>query len=273
MIRLFLLTLFCFSWSVAAEPMRIVSYSPGATQTLIDLNCSSQIVAVTKWCPLPDQHLASRDCDVFNPDLEKLLQKKPTLVILPRLANPLWADRCRQAGLNVLVLSPENKNSVYEDVRLIGEAVHQEKLASSLISTLEKPQHTKPTKKLLLIWDGMMAGENSYLAGPLENVGYYLPVSDVTWIKCDWEMIAKSNPDVILWINNNPVDGPITLSTDHLHDFEKLPAVREISAVKNKKVFSTNSGCNWLPSSSLLNACLKMNKLLADNDLEHYLTK
>jgi iron complex transport system substrate-binding protein len=273
MIRQFLLTLSCFSWAVAAEPMRIVSYSPGATQTLIDLNCAPQIVAATKWCPLPAQHLASRDCDVFNPDLEKLLQKKPSLVILPRLANPLWAERCRQAGLKVLILSPESKNSVCDDVRLIGEAVRQEKLASGFISALEKSQCTKPNKKLLLIWDGMMAGKNSYLAGPLENVGYDLPFADVTWIKCDWEMIAQSNPDIILWINNNPVDGPITLSTDHLRDFAKLPAVREINAVKNKKVFSTNSGCNWLPSSSLFNACLKMNKLLTDNDLEHYLTK
>jgi len=272
MIRQFLLTLFCFSWAVAAEPMRIVSYSPGATQTLVNLNCAPEIVAATKWCPLPAQHPASRDCDVFNPDLEKLLQKKPSLVILPRLANPLWAERCRQAGLKVLVLSPESRNSVGDDVRLIGEAVHQEKLASDFISALEKPQQTKP-KKLLLIWDGMMAGKNSYLAGPLAKVGYDLPLADVTWMKCDWEMIAQYNPDIILWINNNPIDGPITLSPEHLREFSDLPAVREVSAVKNKKVFSTNSGCNWLPSSSLLSACSKMNKLFTDNDLEHYLTK
>ena len=272
MIRQFLLTLLFFSWAGAAEPMRIASFSPGATQTLIDLNCASQIVAATKWCPLPVQHSASRDCDVFNPDLEKLLQKKPTLVILPRLANPLWADRCRKAGLKVLVLSPENKNSVCDDVSLIGEAVRQENLARDLISRLENTQRTS-SKKLLVIWDGMMAGKNSYLAGPLERVGYDLPFPDMTWIKCDWEMIAQFNPDIILWINNEPVDGPIDLSADHLRDFEDLPAVRQVNAVKNKKIFSTNSGRNWLPSSSLFNACSKMNKLITTNDLEHYLTK
>ncbi len=272
MIRQFLLTLLCFSWATATEPMRIASYSPGATQTLIDLNCAAQIVAATMWCPLPTEHSASRDCDVFNPDLEKLLQKKPTLVILPRLANPLWADRCRQAGLKVLVLSSETKNSVSEDVRLMGEAVHQEKLANDLISELEK-KRSSSSKKLLVIWDGMMAGKNSYLAGPLERNGFDFPFPDSTWIKCEWEMIAHFNPDVILWINNNPSDGPIALSPEHLSEFTKLPAVREVNAVKNKKVFSTNSGCNWLPSSSLFNACLKMNKLLTTSDLEHYLTK
>jgi ABC-type Fe3+-hydroxamate transport system substrate-binding protein len=272
MIRQFLLMLLCFSGAGATEPLRIASYSPGASQTLIDLNCASEIVAATQWCPLPAQHSASRDCDVFNPDLEKLLEKKPTLVILPRLANPLWADRCRQAGLKVLVLSPESRNSVSEDVRLIGKAVCQENLANHLILALEKNQPPS-SKKLLVIWDGMMAGKNSYLAGPLEKSGFALPFPDSTWIKCDWEMIAQYNPDIILWINNNPVDGPITLSTEHWSEFAKLPAVRAISAVKNKRVFSTNSGCNWLPSSSLYDACLKMNKLLTDNDLEHYLTK
>ena len=272
MIRQFLLVLCCFNGAMAGEPMRIVSYSPGATQTLIDLNSSAQIVAATKWCPLPAGHSASRDCDVFNPDLEKLLQKKPTLVILPRLANPLWADRCRQSGLKVLVLSPESKTSVTEDVRLIGEAVHQEDLARDLISRLEKPQRT-PTKKLLVIWDGMMAGKNSYLAGPLEKLGYDFPFPNTTWTKCDWEIITQFNPDIILWINNNPLDGPISLSANHLSDLEALPAVREVNAVRNKKVYSTYSGCNWLPSSSLFSACSKMTKLLDAHNLEGNLTK
>jgi len=272
MIRKFILAIYCITFAIGAEPTRIASYSPGATQTLIDLNCSEQIVAATQWCPLPAQHLASRDCDVFNPDLEKLLQKKPTLVILPRLANPLWADRCRQAGLKVLVLSPESKNSVCDDVRLIAEAVHQEKLAGEFISNLEKPQATS-SKKLLIIWDGMMAGKNSYLAGPLEKAGYELPFPNTSWTKCDWEIIAQYNPDIILWINKSPTDEPIKPSAEHLTEFENLPAVRNISAVKNKKIYSTTSGCNWLPSSSLFSACSKMNKLLINNDLGHYLTK
>ena len=267
-----LLTLFCFTFAMAAEPLRIASYSPGATQTLIDLNCSNQIVAATRWCPLPTEHSASRDCDAFNPDLEKLLQKKTNLVILPRLANPLWAERCRQAGLNVLILSAENHHSVREDISLIGEAVHQEKLAQDLISALNQTCSTS-SKKLLIIWDGMMAGRNSYLAGPFEKLGCDFPFPDVSWIKYDWELIAQSNPDIIVWINNSPTDGPITLSTELMKEFESLPAVRNVNAVKNKRVYKTTSGCNWLPSSSLFNACSKLNKLLKANESEPYLTK
>jgi len=85
------LTLLGTAWLATAAPERIASYSPGATRTLVDFGAADKIVAATRWCPLPAAHPAVRDCDVFNPDLERLLRAKPDLVILPRTSNPLWA--------------------------------------------------------------------------------------------------------------------------------------------------------------------------------------
>ena len=99
---LFLWLATCLTLSAAGH--RIASFSPGATQTLIDLGCSPEIVMATRWCPLPKDHPAARDADVFLPDLERLLKTKPDLVILPRMANPLWAEKCAKAGLQTLVL-------------------------------------------------------------------------------------------------------------------------------------------------------------------------
>ena len=70
----------CLS-SVAGE-RRIASYSPGATQTLLDLGGGAEIVMATRWCPLPDDHPAARSADIFLPDLERLLLAKPDLVII-----------------------------------------------------------------------------------------------------------------------------------------------------------------------------------------------
>ena len=95
----FLLCGFAAAVCGAEPPQRIASYSPGATQTLVDLGCGPRLVAVTRWCPLPPTHPAVRTCDAFNPDLETLLQAKPDLVVLPRLANPLWAERCAKADI------------------------------------------------------------------------------------------------------------------------------------------------------------------------------
>jgi len=154
-----------------AEPSRIASYSPGATQTLLDLGASSEIVAATRWCPLPRSHPADRRCDAFTPDLEALLQTRPTLVVLPRLANPLWAEKCRGAGLNVLMLHQEGPDSVLKDIRLLGGAVGRKDRAEELAKALEGGG-TSPSRRLLIIWDGMMAGPDSYLASPLKKAGF-----------------------------------------------------------------------------------------------------
>jgi ABC-type Fe3+-hydroxamate transport system substrate-binding protein len=159
------------------------------------------------------------------PTLKNFYKRNPTLIILPRLANPLWTSRCQQAGLKVLVLSPESKNSVLEDIRLISAAVHQEDLGNNLIAKFSKPQ-TAASQKVLIIWDGMMAGKNSYLAGPLEKVGCEFPFAESTWIKYDSELIAQFNPDLILWINSNPSDGPITFADESIKEFEKLTRLK-----------------------------------------------
>ena len=100
------------------------------TQTLLDLGCAEEIVMATRWCPLPKDHPAARDADVFLPDLERLLKTRPDLVILPRMANPLWAEKCAQAGLRTIVLHAEARNSVRKDIRLLGEATGRGQAAS-----------------------------------------------------------------------------------------------------------------------------------------------
>ena len=116
--------------TLGAAGHRIASYSPGATQTLVDLGCSAEIVMATRWCPLPKDHPAARDADVFMPDLERLLRTKPDLVILPRMANPLWAEKCAKAGLRTLVLNPESRDSVSKDILRLGEATGRADTAS-----------------------------------------------------------------------------------------------------------------------------------------------
>ncbi len=132
--------------TLSADGHRIASYSPGATQTLIDLGCSPEIVMATRWCPLPKEHLAARDADVFLPDLERLLKTKPDLVILPRMANPLWAEKCAKAGLRTLVLNPESRDSVSKDILLIGEATGRTDAAKKIAAIFANRPATTDAK-------------------------------------------------------------------------------------------------------------------------------
>ncbi len=246
--------LFLLGWVAVASgtepPARIASYSPGATQTLLDLGLGGRIVAATRWCPLPKAHPAARDCDAFNPDLETLLRTKPDLVILPRLANPLWAERCERAGLRVLVLRPESATSAQQDITSLAQATGRETAARELIA--KTPPPTRATKTLLVIWDGMMAGPDAYVAWPLRQAGFVSPLATGTWIKLDWETLLKADPDAVLWVESAPENQPISPSEKHLKELSEIVGIKELKLVKSKQVYSTQSGSDWLPGSGLV---------------------
>jgi ABC-type Fe3+-hydroxamate transport system substrate-binding protein len=251
---------YCTAVSGAEATQRIASYSPGATQTLLDLGCSAQIVAVTRWCPLPPTHPAARTCDAFNPDLETLLQAKPDLVILPRLANPLWAERCTRAGLKVVVLSAEGPDSVTRDLALIGDATQREKSAETLRGKLQLAAPAVP-KTLLVIWDGMMAGPDAYTTVALKQAGFKSPLPAGTWVKLDWETLVKANPDAILWVESTPENRPIVPSQRRRNELSEIVAVKELKSVKASQVYETNSGSDWLPGSGLILTAIKLSEL------------
>lgn len=246
-------------WAPAAE-MRIASFSPGATQTIIDLGGGDQIVAATRWCPLPSAHPAQRSCDIFLPDLESLQKLRPTLVILPRMANPLWAEKCRSAGLATLILNPESPTAVVQDIRAISLALHQAGKAEKICGRMAVPASV-PHKTIIVIWDGVMAGPDAYLAGILAAGGFKSALPTGTWLKFDWEMIAQAQPHVVLWIDNAAADRPIIASQSQLNEMMQIPVVNKLKCVKAGKVFETSAGSHWLPGSGLVNTLPGLRKL------------
>lgn len=238
------------SLTLSAAGQRIASYSPGATQTLLDLGCADEIVMATRWCPLPKDHPAARDADVFLPDLERLLKTKPDLVILPRMANPLWAEKCAKAGLRTVVLNPEARDSIRKDILLLGEATGRTDQAKHLASAL-LTSPSKTPRTIVIVWDGVMAGPESYLAETLAAAGLKSALGQGAWVKFDWELLADAKPDVVLWIQDSRTDGPIEASPEKAKEMRKIPAVRDLSCLHNHHIYQANSGSNWLPGSGL----------------------
>lgn len=255
-----LLVLALASWSQAST--RIASFSPGATRTLTDLGAGDEIVAATRWCPLPAEHPAPRHCDAFAPDMEKLQSTRPELVILPRLVNPLWAERCRKAGYRTLVLEPESSASVEADIIAIGEAVGRKPAAKELAAKLG-PAHLDagPGRTAAVIWSGVTAGEDSYLAGPLRTFGFTLVPAKGSWNRLDWETLAAANPRMIIWIEESSQDGPVIKSEIKRVQLSQVPAVKDVMAVREGSVYVAPSGTEWLPGSGLVSLRARLRDL------------
>ncbi len=236
--------------TLGAGERRIASYSPGATQTLLDLGCSAEIVMATRWCPLPKEHPAGRSADIFLPDLERLLLAKPDLVIIPRMANPLWAEKCAGAGLRTLVLHSESADCVSEDIQRIGEATGRIDQARRISGVLTK-RPSGELRPIIIVWDGVMAGPDSYLAGPLAAAGLKSALTKGSWLKFDWELLASSKPEAVLWIQNTSTDGPITLHPEKAAEMQRLPAIQSLPCVAKQRIYQTNNHGKWLPGSGL----------------------
>ncbi len=246
--------------ALGAGERRLASYNPGATRTLLDLGGSAEIVMATRWCPLPKEHPAARDADVFLPDLERLLQARPGLVILPRMTNPLWADKCARAGLRTLVLHPESADSVRADILALGDAIGRSETARRLADQLAgRPK--APTRSLLVIWEGVMAGPDSYLAGPMAAAGWRSALPSGTWPKFDWERLVAAKPDAVLWISNATEDGAIIRSEEKIRAIGLLSLVRELPCARNGHVFQVDNRSNYLPGSGLCNVVPELARL------------
>jgi len=249
--------------SAAADgATRVASFSPGATRTLTDLGATDEVVAVTRWCPLPEGHPAARTCDAFAPDMERLRAARPDVVILPRLANPLWAERCRKEGFRTLVLSPESADSAAADILAIGEAVGRKPAAKGLAAQLGPAyDDASPRRTVAVIWSGVTAGEDSYLAGPLRTFGFTLVPAKGSWNRLDWETLADANPQLIIWVEESPKDGPVVKSAARLSQLSQVPAVKDVRAVREGSVYAVPSGSDWLPGSGLAGLRLRLGDL------------
>lgn len=236
--------------TLSAGGHRIASYSPGATQTLLDLGCADEIVLATRWCPLPKAHPAARTADVFVPDLERLLLARPDLVILPRMANPLWAEKCARAGLRTVVLHRESPDAVSQDLRLIAVATSRNEQAKPLADALMKRPALRP-RTILVVWDGVMAGPESYLAEPLAAAGLKSSLPQGAWLKFDWELLASTRPEAVLWIQNESGDRPIAPDPEKNAEMSRLPGVRSLVCVTRGQIYLAGNDGKWLPGSGL----------------------
>ena len=240
---------------------RIASLSPAATRLVADLGAADELVAVTRWCELPADHPARRDADAFEPDLESLATTRPTLVIVPRLANPLLAERLRGLGLRTEVLAPESPDSPARDLARLGTLLGREADAARLLEA-RKAQEALPRggRRVLIVWDGVMAGSESYLGWVIVNAGGATLPGDRRWPEWDSEVVARYNPELVLYLREGGPDIP-QRDEARLREWHLTPALRTTDAASSGCIYELKAGADWLPASGLPRAAATLREL------------
>lgn len=236
--------------SQAAEAPRVASFSPAATRILGDLGASRQVVAATRWCDLPPTHAASRDCDAFDPDLEALRRSGAGLVVLPRLANPMLAERVRSLGLRTLVLAAESPESPAADIASLAKALGKEAEGQRLLAARAACRHPANGKRVLILSDGFVAGPDSYLAWAIRAAGAETAADSGTWHEWDLESTVRSKPDIVITLKES---GPVSpeIDSSSLERWRATPGLRATPAAQAGCVYHVKLTSDWLPASGL----------------------
>ena len=247
----------------AGEAKRIASLSPAATRILVDLGCADRICVATRWCNLPAGHPAARQMDALEPDIEQLVAAQPDAVLLPRLANPLLAERLRRAGLAVTLLTPEAKDSPATDILVLGELTGRSLRATELVAE-RRALRPAGERRVLVIWGGVVAGPDSYLAWAIEAAGGRPAPKSGAWPQLDLEQISNLDPDLVLVIRSG---GPPTPrpATSTIEEWKSTPGLRLTRCASKGYIFEVEESSCWLPASGLPEAARKLAELLEQN--------
>lgn len=206
-------------------PRRVVSLAPSITEILFTLGLGDSVVGVDKYSNYPPEVVKLVEegrikviGGYWNPDLEKILELKPDLVLasagVPSHLQLL--EKFNELGLRVVYLkagSAQNVYDVYRDIRLVAKIFGVEQHAEEVISRIEEEissvssklaeVNATPVKVLILLgpptWGLWTAGGGTFIdyvigaAGGVNIAGRYSG-----WVQLSYEDIVSADPDVII---------------------------------------------------------------------------
>ncbi|MEE8460890.1 MAG: ABC transporter substrate-binding protein, partial [Acidobacteriota bacterium] len=200
------------SQSVSQEDVRIVSLAPNLTEILFELGVGEQVVGVTKYFSDSSQGQQIEEIgDFFNPNLEKIISLKPTLVIAEHWPSSRTVPRLKEFGLPVLeTISPTSLEEIYQIIREVGKVVDRSQPAETLIQSMKERLRVvkeralqlsdRPSVYIEVDLPTWTIGKRSFITEAFHLCGARNLFDDVEKraLQASKETIIARNPDIIL---------------------------------------------------------------------------
>ncbi|MDT7880036.1 MAG: cobalamin-binding protein [Candidatus Hydrothermia bacterium] len=250
--RLFFILFFfgCYNYN-KTENLRIVSLVPSATEIIYLLNADSFLVGITNQ----DNYNKFKVGDMLNPDYEKIIKLKPSLVILTLPLQKKILEEISKLNINTLIISPQSIDDIFKDIIKIGKILNKEKRALFLVDSLKSvlseiknnSKNLENNKVFYEIWDNPLwtAGNKTFINDVLRilNLKNIFDDRDGYFIVSEEEVI-KRNPDIIIIAHSNV----------KISDIKNRKFWQNINAVKNNKIIIVDENSFNKPSPSLIGA-------------------
>lgn len=237
--------------TLTKKPERIVPLSASFLEPLhaVDASIVARVSAKT-GIPKQDESLPEVG-NVYNINIEKVIEAKPDLVIAYKGMNDKFVSSFEDNGIPVIVLEMRTYDQVKHTVDVLGQITGNQDKAKLLNEDMDKkiadiksklPNETKriailhsTSQNVTVQLEGSIAGSASDILGfeniakgttPLENNPTSAPYS--------LETLVSANPDVIFVTSMGKLE---TIKKSMMQNVESNPAWQSLPAVKEKKVY------------------------------------
>jgi iron complex transport system substrate-binding protein len=219
--------------------LRLVSMSPSLTEIVFALGREDWLVGVTDFCDYPPAARAKpRVGGTFTPDLERMVQVRPSLVLATAEGNPRdLVGQLARLGLPVLAVKPEGYVGILDSIGLLGRALRAQDAAAALVQGMDEQAERihravagRPRPRVLyLVWSDPLiaAGPASFIHDLLRIAGGENVVRERTtaYPRLSLEEIVARAPEVILVASHlDAMDRPSPIVRGGL--WQGVPAVR-----------------------------------------------
>ena len=273
-----LLAILLLAGSAFAQPRRIVSLAPSATEMLYALGLGDRVVGVTTFCRYPPE--AARKPKIGNylrPDVETILALRPDLVVAEKsmIRQALSLPRLK---LNVLEVDDSTIQGIYESIRAIGRATgagaRAEALCENIRAGLDSVRRRasplgRPRVMFVVgrtpgrIEDLIAAGGPSYLNEVIEIAGGENIFKDAAtaYAKVSLEEVLARDPEVIIDMGEMAQTVGVTEAQRRavVALWRRYP---NLKAVRNNRVFAVASDVLVVPGPRVVAAAAEVAVLL-----------
>ncbi len=226
--------------TIDAEPQRILSLGPSATETLFALGRGDRLVGRTDWCNFPEAALEVPSVgSLFPPDYERILATEPDLVVMIEGSVDVRERLEQEYGLTVFVYAPATFEQLFAQMVTLGEALNAREAAEAMVAEIRgeveaiEAKTASVTERPVVfyeVWPDplLTAGPGSFIDDMIRIAGGINAAGDAdsAWPPFSVEELLAADPDVI-----------VTGSPEMAQDVLSRPGWESIKAVREGRVY------------------------------------
>lgn len=253
--------------TVPDKNQRIVSLSPGATETLYALGLKDEIVGVSQFCNYPPDFVTTKPKigGFSTPNIEKIQAVSPHIVIVTRVVPIQVKYQFERLDIQLFVAEPKSFNALMDIINQFGKLFNREEEAHLLVQGMKeeaaeiiqaiRSYSVRPVKTIIEIWQNpyYTAGKNT-LPGDIVTMagGAVIPETGKEYPLLNEESILKLNPEALI----------LGHKTDQNNLLKSHSNISSISAIQNNKVFSPDPDEFLRPGPRVINALKEIAQFL-----------